>query len=220
MPPPPCRGPARTRRTRRSRNGRRRAGHAHMIVAAADVASRPLRGDGEEPGGPAVRDRYLAQGVISLEERSPGKVAVRAHNGHVATDCYAGDIPAMGRHLRSHYGERYYALGLLFGEGAFRARPGNSATRAPRKHTIGSAGPRSVEGRLASVTPEDHIVDLRGGRALPAVAQWLQDRQFVRSFGASVPRVTYRFHPTATVLAREYDGLAYMARSTPSAQLR
>ncbi|WP_261718646.1 erythromycin esterase family protein [Streptomyces sp. FZ201] len=200
--------------------------HARRIVAAADVASRPLRGDGdgdgdgEEPGALAVRDRYMAQEVISLEERSPGRVAVWAHNGHVTAGCYAGDVPAMGRHLRSHYGERYYALGLLFGEGAFRARPGNSATRTPRKHSIGSAGPRSVEGRLASVTPEDHIVDLRGGRARPAVAEWLEDRQFVRSFGASVPRVTYRFHLTPTVLAREYDGLGYVARSTPSTPLR
>ncbi|MGW7407844.1 erythromycin esterase family protein [Streptomyces sp. NPDC054833] len=194
--------------------------HARRIVAAADVASRPLRGDGEEPGALAVRDRYMAQEVIALEERSPGKVAVWAHNGHVMTDCYAGDVPAMGQHLRSHYGERYYALGLLFGEGAFRARPGNSATRTPRKHTIASAGPRSVEGRLASVTPEDHLVDLRGGRARPAVAEWLEDRRFVRSFGASVPRVTYRFHLAPTVLAREYDGLAYVARSTPSTPLR
>ncbi|MGJ5751941.1 erythromycin esterase [Streptomyces puniciscabiei] len=193
--------------------------HARMIVAAADVASRPPRGDGEETGAPAARDRHMAQEVISLEEGSGGKVAVWAHNGHVCTDRYAGDIPAMGHHLRDHYGDRYYALGLLFGEGAFRARPGNSATRPPRKHTIGAAGPPSVEARLASANSQDHLIDLRAGRARPAVARWLGSPQFTRSFGAGVPRVTYRFSMTRTVLEREYDGLAYVARSTPSVPL-
>ncbi|MBY8846110.1 erythromycin esterase family protein [Streptomyces sp. SP2-10] len=197
----------------------RALGHARLIVAAADVASRPPRGDGGETGALAARDRHMAEEVISLEEGSAGKVAVWAHNGHVCTGRYARDIPAMGQHLRDHYGERYYALGLLFGEGAFRARPGNSATRPPRRHTIGAAGPRSVEGRLASATPRDHLIDLRGGRTRPAVARWLESPQFMRSFGAGVPRVTYRFSMAPTVLMREYDGLAYVARSTPSVPL-
>ncbi|TLS43721.1 erythromycin esterase family protein [Streptomyces montanus] len=197
----------------------RALGHARVVVAAADVAARPLHGEAEEAGALAIRDRYMAQDVISLEQRSVGKVAVWAHNGHVSTDHYASDVPAMGQHLRKHYGDSYYALGLLFGEGAFRARPGNSATRPPRRHRISSAGPRSVEAQLAAATPEDHLIDLRAGRALPAVGQWLDGQQFVRSFGASVPRVTYRFHMTPTVLGREYDGLAYVASSTPSALL-
>ncbi|MGW2641627.1 erythromycin esterase family protein [Streptomyces sp. NPDC001348] len=193
--------------------------HARLIVAAADVASLPPRGEGQEPGALATRDRYMAQAVISLQERTGGKVAVWAHNGHVCTDRYARDIPAMGRHLRNHYGEQYYALGLLFGEGAFRARPGNSATRPPRKHTISAAGPRSVEAQLASATSEDHLIDLRAGRTQPAVARWLESPQLMRAFGAGVPRVTYRFTMTETVLMREYDGLAYVARSTPSVLL-
>ncbi|EST23878.1 hypothetical protein M878_32425 [Streptomyces roseochromogenus subsp. oscitans DS 12.976] len=162
-------------------------------MAAADVASRPPRGDGEETCALAARDRHMAHAVISLEEGSAGKVAVWAHNGHVCTDCYARNIPAMGQHLRDHYGKGYYAPGLLFGEGAFRARPGNSATRPPRQHTTSAAGPRSVEAQLASVTSEDHLIDLRAGRTEPAVAEWLENPQFMRSFGAGVPRVTYRF---------------------------
>ncbi|MGW2563237.1 erythromycin esterase family protein [Streptomyces sp. NPDC001514] len=197
----------------------RALGHARIIVAAADVATRPLRGDTAEAGALATRDRYMAENVISLKERSAGKVAVWAHNSHIANGRYATDVSAMGQYLRKHYGERYYALGLLFGEGAFRARPGNSATRPPRRHRIGSAGPKSVEAQLAAATPEDHLIDLRAGRALPAVRQWLYERQFMRSFGASVPRVTYRFDMTPTVLGREYDGLAYVASSTISALL-
>ncbi|MFJ4953664.1 erythromycin esterase family protein [Streptomyces sp. NPDC088760] len=193
--------------------------HARMVVAAADVASRPPRGEGGETGALAARDRHMAQEVISLEEGTAGKVAVWAHNGHVCTDCYAQDVPAMGQHLKDHYGERYYALGLLFGEGAFRARPGNSATRPPRKHTISAAGPRSVEAQLASAVSEDHLIDLRAGKTRPAVTQWLESPQFMRSFGAGVPRVRYRFSMTQTVLMREYDGLAYVARSTPSVPL-
>lgn len=192
--------------------------HTRAVAAAADVAGRPLRGAGEA-GALAARDCYMAQAVISLEERSAGPVAVWAHNGHIAAGHYATDVPAAGLHLREHYGERYYALGLLFGEGAFRARPGNSAVRPPRRHRIGAAGPGSVEAQLAAATPNDHLLDLRAGRALPGVRQWMDGRHFMRSFGAAVPRLTYRLHLTPTVPGGEYDGLAYVASSTPSTDL-
>ncbi|MET8249043.1 erythromycin esterase family protein [Streptomyces sp. NPDC005202] len=71
-------------------------GDARLIVAAADVAARPLRGDAEETGALAARDRYMAQEVISLAERSAGKVAVWTHNGHVSTDRYAETYPPWG----------------------------------------------------------------------------------------------------------------------------
>ncbi|MGW5545392.1 erythromycin esterase family protein [Streptomyces sp. NPDC003998] len=172
---------------------------------------------GHTPPRPARRsDPRVPARRLTWPDDIFGSRTVWAHNGHVCTDRYARDIPAMGQHLREHYGEGYYALGLLFGEGAFRARPGNSATRPPRKHTISAAGPCSVEAQLASVTSEDHLIDLRAGRTEPAVAEWLESPQFMRSFGAGVPRVAYRFSMTQTLLMPEYDGLAYVARSTPS----
>ncbi|CUW31538.1 Erythromycin esterase [Streptomyces reticuli] len=197
----------------------RALGHARLIAAAADVAARPPHGTGAEPGALAARDRHMARAVLAAAERAAGPVAVWAHNGHVASEPYGGGVPAMGQHLRARLGARYYALGLLFGAGAFRARPGTAGRRPPRRHTVGAAGPRSLEGQLAAATPGDHLIDLRAGRADPAVARWLDTRHFVRAFGAGVPRVTYRMQLAAAVPGRAYDGLAYVARSTPSVPL-
>jgi erythromycin esterase len=64
-------------------------------------------------------------------------------------------------------------------------------------------------------------VDLRSGADAPtAVRDWLNGQHVVRSFGAVVPRWTYRLNLSPVSLAEEYDGLAYVAVSTGSQPLR
>nr|WP_324290173.1 MULTISPECIES: hypothetical protein [unclassified Streptomyces] len=65
------------------------------------------------------------------------------------------------------------------------------------------------------------MVDLRGGaaKAAPAVQEWLRGPALQRSFGANVPRFTYRFHLAPLVPAEEYDGIAFVAKSTCSRSL-
>ncbi|MFJ9772916.1 erythromycin esterase family protein [Kitasatospora sp. NPDC101157] len=195
--------------------------HARNLVRAADLAGRsPLGTDGAvEEGSLAARDRYMAEAVAELHETTGLRTAVWAHNSHVMTGRYAAGVPAMGRHLRERYGDDYYALGLLLGKGAFRARTGSTRARPPRRHGIGGGGPKSVEGQLAAAHRGDHLLDLRAARGEPAVERWLAERHFLRSFGAGVPRFSYRFELAPTVLAEEYDGLAYVRRSTCSRPL-
>lgn len=77
-----------------------------------------------------------------------------------------------------------------------------------------------MELRLAGADPGNHLVDLRSGADAPtAVQEWLTDRQDTRSFGAMVPRSSYCFDLSPTVLAEEYDGLAYVAVSSDSRPL-
>ncbi|MFD9687141.1 erythromycin esterase family protein [Kitasatospora sp. NPDC059146] len=190
--------------------------HARNLVRAADLARRPPLGtDGRtEEGSLAARDRHMAEAVAELHDGTGLRTAVWAHNSHVMTGRYAAGVPAMGRHLRERYGDGYYALGLLLGKGAFRARTGSTRARPPRRHGIGGGGPKSVEGRLAAAHRDDHLIDLRAARGEPAVEAWLAERHYLRSFGAGVPRFSYRFELAPTVLAEEYDGLAYVRRST------
>ncbi|MBD0695378.1 erythromycin esterase family protein [Streptomyces sp. CBMA123] len=195
--------------------------HARNLVRAADLAGRPpLGADGAvEEGSLAARDRHMAEAVAELHDTTGLRTAVWAHNSHVMTGRYAAGVPAMGRHLRERYGDDYYALGLLLGKGAFRARTGATRARPPRRHGIGSGGPKSVEGQLAAAHRDDHLIDLRAARGEPAVQAWLAERHYLRSFGAGVPRFTYRFELAPTVLAEEYDGLGYVRRSTCSRPL-
>ncbi|MFG2894814.1 erythromycin esterase family protein [Streptomyces sp. NPDC048248] len=68
-----------------------------------------------------------------------------------------------------------------------------------------------MEARLADVVRGDYYADLRTG-----TARWLNSPQAQRSFGANSPRFVYRFHTAPLVPAQDYDGLAFVARSTCS----
>ncbi|MET9864660.1 erythromycin esterase family protein [Streptomyces sp. NPDC006386] len=64
----------------------------------------------------------MAEAVGGLLNDPSTKVALWAHNGHITKSRHGGSVPATGQHLRTRYGDAYYALGLLFGSGSFRAR--------------------------------------------------------------------------------------------------
>ncbi|GAB2617490.1 erythromycin esterase family protein [Streptomyces capparidis] len=201
--------------------------HARILCRAADLATRPRRHGDPERTVFAVRDRYMADAVGDLLGDPSAKVALWAHNGHIAAARYGGGaVPALGQHLRARYGDAYYALGLLFGRGSFRARrvwPGPWARPRPGAAVANRVGPAratAVEAHLAAANPGDHLVDLRGAHGGPrAVRQWLHGRHMTREFGALVPRWTYRLHHSPVTLADAYDGLAYVAVSHSSRPL-
>ena len=194
------------------------AEHARILARAADLVTRPLSHQAEDESVFAVRDRYMADAVTSLVDGTARRVAVWAHNGHIAKGTYGGGVPALGSHLRQRHGDAYYALGLLFGKGAFRARRGRDTTGPAVRHRIGR-GTRSIESRLAAAVPGDHLIDFRRTETSPAVDRWLRGRHLQRSFGANVPRLTYRFHLAPVVPAEDYDGLAFVATSSCSVPL-
>ncbi|MFG2485162.1 erythromycin esterase family protein [Streptomyces virginiae] len=200
------------------------ARHARILCRAADLVTRSL-----DPGSPqdnvfAVRDRHMAEAVVRLAESgggsggTAGPVALWAHNGHIAKGVYGNGVPALGSHLRARFGDGYYALGLLFGKGSFRARSANRTQGPGVRHRIGTSL-RCVEGRLATAAPGNYYVDLRAADPSSEGARWLREPSAQRSFGAAVPRLTYRFHIAPLTPAEDYDGLAFVARSTCSRPL-
>ncbi|WP_433544524.1 erythromycin esterase family protein (plasmid) [Streptomyces sp. CA-294286] len=197
-------------------------GHARILTQAADLVSRHRLHEDPQQTACAVRDRYMADNVSELLDVPSAKVAVWAHNGHIAKSRYGNGPSPLGQHLREQYGDAYYALGLLFGRGAFRAGrmwPG-TRSRRPMNNRIGMAGITTVEAQLATATVGNHLIDLRsGGEASATVREWLRSTQSLRRFGAQVPRWAYRLHRRPTVLAHEYDGLAYIATTTCSRPL-
>ncbi|MFJ4879464.1 erythromycin esterase family protein [Streptomyces sp. NPDC088745] len=201
------------------------ARHAHHLVRAADLVTRPRQHPDPEQTLFAVRDRHMADALDAQLAADPSaKVALWAHNGHIATTLYGGATRPLGSHLRDRHGDAYYALALLFGRGAFRAHrtlPGPLRRRRPRSrdasipiHPIGPPGPDFVEAQLAAATPTDHFLDLRTAPA--PVREWAAAARPHRSHGAVVPRWSYRLHRTPVVLTDAYDGLAYVSTSTPS----
>ncbi|MET9439086.1 erythromycin esterase family protein [Streptomyces sp. NPDC006551] len=151
----------------------------------------------------------MADAVGTVLEDPSTRIALWAHNGHISKGRYGGGVPALGQHLHSRYGDAYYALGLLLGSGSFRARrtwPGpwsRPRARAAGSNRIGAARAGSIEARLATANPGNHLVDLRSAADAPTTLQaWLDGRHGVRSFGAMVPRWTYRLHQGLFLLGR------------------
>ncbi|MFJ6370839.1 erythromycin esterase family protein [Streptomyces virginiae] len=190
--------------------------HGRILVRAADLVSLPLAAAAGEDGVYAARDRYMAEAVTRLVDDDPeARVMVWAHNGHIAKGTYGDQVPALGSRLRERYGDAYYALALLFGKGSFLARRGTDLRRPPIRHRIGT-GMRSLEARLTHAVPGDYYADLRAAGSAADAASWLHAPHAQRSFGANVPPFLYRLNTAPLVPAEDYDGIAFVARSTCS----
>lgn len=205
--------------------------HARILVRAADLVTRSGRHPDPERTVLAARDRYMAEAVADvLEDEGSAKVVLWGHNSHVAkarTTDDAAPLP-LGGHLRERYDDAYYALGLFFGEGSFRAHRvwpgpwsgvGGLTGRIAEGNPIGAPAASTVESRLAAATSSDHLLDLRPAAAPDApdaVREWAAATHDTRSFGALVTRWFYRSNVVPVRLSKEYDGLAYVAVSTDS----
>jgi erythromycin esterase len=191
--------------------------HARTVRQYAILATRPMRHADPEQTFSAARDEILADNVDALLTDAETKVALWAHNGHVMTGNYsAGTIPAMGSHLRRRHGDEYYALGVLFGEGEFLARRTwfgrvRRRDRPPVVHRIPFAANKMVvEATLKAAHSGPFLVDLRGPTPPEPVTAWLHRRNYMRGFGSGVGRFTYKTSFMQTVLAEEFDGIAYV----------
>ncbi|MFF8267134.1 erythromycin esterase family protein [Streptomyces sp. NPDC016562] len=190
--------------------------HARILVRAADLVTRPFEAPADEDGVYAARDRYMAEAVARLVDDDPeARVMVWAHNGHITKGTYGDRVPALGSRLRERYGAAYYALALLFGKGSFLARRGNDLQSPPVPHRIGT-GLRSLEARLTHAVPGDYYADLRAAGSPADAGSWLRAPYAQRSFGANVQGLLYRLNTAPIVPAEDYDGIAFVARSTCS----
>ncbi|MFD6328106.1 erythromycin esterase family protein [Streptomyces niveus] len=210
--------------------------HARILVRAADLVTRNGQHPDPERTVLAARDRYMAEAVADILDGDSGdsgdsaaKVVLWGHNSHVAKGRTTDSLPLpLGGHLRERYGDAYYALGLLFGEGSFRAHRiwpgpwsgvGGLTGRIAEGNPIGPAPATTVEAQLAAATPSDHLLDLRPATtddAPQAVREWAGATHDTRSFGALVTRWFYRRDVSRVRLTDEYDGLAYVAVSSDS----
>ncbi|GAB3883910.1 erythromycin esterase family protein [Microbispora bryophytorum subsp. camponoti] len=202
------------------------AAHARIVRQSADLASRPLRHPDPAQTLSVARDRYLADNVDLLLADPDARVAVWAHNGHIMKGGHSGgSVTAMGRHLRQRHGEAYYALGVLFGAGRFRARRRRFGKVDPATPPVTFRvplvrRPTIVEARLATAHPGEHVIDLRSGPRPEAVTRWLGEPLHMRGYGGAVARrFTYKLGYMPTVLAEHFDGIAFVPATTASTPL-
>ncbi|MBL8960101.1 MAG: erythromycin esterase family protein [Gemmatimonadetes bacterium] len=176
-------------------------------------------------GTPGGRDRAMAE--LLLAQVQPGERAVLwAHNGHVtrsALDYLGSPELAMGGHLAAALGTGYYAIGFAFGSGGFQANaPDSSGRWGYRRYHHEAPATGSLEEILAAAGVGDFFLDVRGVRVASPLERWLQAPHGHRWWGGyNVPDdADARTRDGATlrpmVPARDYDGLVFHLRTTPS----
>ncbi|MGW6318983.1 erythromycin esterase family protein [Streptomyces sp. NPDC055099] len=134
--------------------------------------------------GMRYRDQVMAQNVTWWQRQTGDKIALSAHNSHVALKTYSPNThpKAQGDFLREQLGRDYLSVGLTFDQGSFNALGQDGAIH---HFTVGPAAPGTTEHTLDRVRHRDFMMDLRNAPA-PARA-WLTAPRTVKNIGATYP---------------------------------
>jgi erythromycin esterase len=166
-----------------------------------------------------LRDYVMAVNVADIVAGAPAadRVVVWAHNEHVWKREGNGGYDVLGRQLARWFGPVYYAIGFDFGSGAYRA-PGPSTWI----HEVGAPTPGSFSASLAEAGQPNLFVDIRGGLATPDGSEALRGPFTVRATaGGQVPmRNGARVLDQSLTLSDRFDGLFFVARSTPTSPIQ
>jgi erythromycin esterase len=170
--------------------------HARAIEATVENVDRRPDPDGDDPptDAQAHRDRAMADRVEWLADNVDGPIALWAHNGHVKRGTMTwledddADVRTLGDHLDERYGDDYHALGFTFRRGAFQAigDPPDDADqpRGIREFEVDPPDRDSLGKTLGALDHDVAVLDVAGARDDPALADWLDAEDTVRSVGS------------------------------------
>ena len=174
----------------------------------------------EHPAARAqLRDYVMAVNVAAIVADVPDteRVVVWAHNVHVLQREGNGGYDVLGLQLARWYGPAYYAIGFDFGSGAYRAPGPNTWV-----HEVPAPTPGSFTASMASAGQPDLFLNIRGALGTPNGVAALQGPFTVRATaGGQVPmRNGVRVFDQTLSLSDRFDGLFFVARTTPTTPLR
>ena len=161
------------------------------------------------------RDAAMAENVAWLAEtRYPGaKIALWAHNGHIAARSAGSNFATMGEHLRQRYGPAYVRIGFAFDRGTITAFGGSLGTK-----TVAPAPPGTLESVLNGVGPEFYL-SLRAMRAGDPLTAWLDGGTLSREPGAVYDESNQSAYFNVAKERDRFDALIFVAESHASSLL-
>jgi erythromycin esterase len=115
------------------------------------------------------RDSCMAVNVRQLQSITGGKAAIWAHNGHISmADTLVGYNKfrkPMGEWLRNEFGNNYYAVGFIFGQGSFLALEQKKSAKGVifphlRVTALPSGGADDLSHLFSNIKVKDFFVDL------------------------------------------------------------
>ncbi|NVO33139.1 erythromycin esterase family protein [Hymenobacter lapidiphilus] len=168
----------------------------------------PLRQGGD------YRDACMAENVVWLSQNlglngTPAKLAVWAHNAHVATSAQ-GQRP-LGEWLRDSFGPLYLSLGFAFGQGSYAAEGGRTF------HSVAAqpAPTGSYEAWFQATKLPAFVLDMRQLEINDANA-WLFQQQQFRDIGIQEAAQNFASHE----LRREFDAVLFLRESKAAQHLK
>jgi erythromycin esterase len=160
------------------------------------------------------RSPFMADNLMYLldQEKPDTRFVVWAHNGHIRM----GQDWRFGCRLKGKYGQRYYAFGFEFNQGAFQSRTQLSDTLLGdlKEITLPPAPAESLPWVLSHAHLGNLILDLRAPAGDPAIERWLHAPQIVHTANWVCPD-GFQFNVEMSI-AQEYDGIVFVERTTPT----
>lgn len=165
------------------------------------------------------RDRNMAENVryFIKREKPDTRFALWAHNGHILPGLNIGKN--LGTLLRESFGQKYYAFGFSFGEGAFKAvdRAGNQ--QKFRDFTVGKGAEYSLDWYLSLPEKGNYIIDFRHTPKPKAISDWTSQSLDARSADFAVSEEQLKRWTQSEALTpikpgETCDGIIFIDRTT------
>ena len=160
------------------------------------------------------RDPIMAQNVNRiLEESGPdSKIVLWAHNAHISNGS-----GWMGNYLKQTWGDQAYLLGFEFDHGSFTSRMVTVHT-----YSVGPATPDFYAHALNQLNQPLLYLDFQTLSQVPVLRSWLEAPQSSHEFQEM--HAIYRLNPEWYTLHSSwlqlYDGIIFIAQSTPAEPIR
>ncbi|SDX40635.1 erythromycin esterase family protein [Hymenobacter psychrophilus] len=168
----------------------------------------PLRQGGD------YRDACMAENVLWLSQNlglngTPTKLAVWAHNAHVATSALSQR--PLGEWLRASFGPSYLSLGFAFGQGSYAAESGHTF----RSVAAQPAPAGSYEAWFQATKLPAFVLDMRRLKLNDENA-WLFQQQQFRDIGIQEAPQNFASHE----LHSEFDAVLFLQESKAAQHLK
>jgi erythromycin esterase len=158
------------------------------------------------------RDVFMAdsvQAVVELGGRRR-RVALWAHNGHVARTRSEGVVP-LGAYLAERMGDRYRVVATAFNVGSLLAY--NDVRQGLVTYESPPAPRHFLEADLANACRgTGGFLDLRAVARDPSAAAWLSAWRQMRTYGSYEISEYYPFEPVK--IGENYDGVLFVRNTT------
>jgi erythromycin esterase len=162
--------------------------------------------------GGGRRDRSMAENARAfLDMEGPdGRIALWAHNGHVAKSGGEG----MGYHLDKWFGKKHVVFGFAFGSGSFQAM--DMGGKGLRDFTSPPPPAGSLDETLARTGHPLLAVDFSRAASGSPAGDWMREDHATRSAGAAFsddPEELGFFSASCRIMD-QFDALVFVANTT------